>query len=93
MATKQITFDIESREDEEDRTTISLKGIGEVVLVETFPEYEFTEDIDEDTLNDLGLSEGDMIGKIEHIEIKDEYKGKGYAKLLMKKAIELANTL
>jgi N-acetylglutamate synthase-like GNAT family acetyltransferase len=83
-------FNIESREGEEDRTTISLKGIGEIVLVETFPEYEFTEDIDEDTLNDLGLSEGDMIGKIEHIEIKDEYKGKGYAKLLMKKAIELA---
>ena len=83
-------FDIKSREGEEDRTTISLKGIGEVILVETFPEYEFTEDVDEYTLNDLGLSEGDMIGKIEHIEIKDEYKGKGYAKLLIKKAIELA---
>jgi len=83
-------FNIESSEGEEDRTTISLKGIGKVVLVETFPEYEFTEDIDEDNLNDLGLSESDMIGKIEHIEIKDEYKGKGYAKLLMKKAIELA---
>ena len=87
---KKIKFDVESREGEEDRTTISLKNIGEVVLVETYPEYEFIGDIDEDTLNDLGVSQGDLIGKIEHIHIKDKYKGKGYAKLLMKKAIDVA---
>jgi DNA repair protein RadC len=84
-----IKFNIEN---EEERTTISINGIGEVILVETYPEYEFLEDInnDEEILNELGVSEGDLIGKIEHIQIKDEYKGKGYAKLLMKKAIELA---
>jgi GNAT superfamily N-acetyltransferase len=90
MATKKINFDIESREGEEDRTTISINGIGEVVLVETFPEYEFLEDVGEDGLEELNVEEGDLIGKIEHLEIEDEYKGKGYAKLLMKKAIEVA---
>lgn len=87
---KKNKFIIESREGEEDRTTIILKNIGKVVLVETFPEYEFMEDITEDELVELGLSEGDMIGKIEHLEINDDYKGKGYAKLLMEKAIEIA---
>jgi GNAT superfamily N-acetyltransferase len=90
MATKKINFDIESREDEEDRTTISINGIGEVVLTETFPEYEFLEDVGEDGLEELNVEEGDLIGKIEHLEINDEYKGQGYAKLLMNKAIELA---
>ena len=90
MATKKINFDIESREGEEDRTTISINGIGEVVLVETFPEYEFLEDVGEDGLEELNVEEGDLIGKIEHLEIEDEYKGQGYAKILMNKAIELA---
>jgi len=90
MVAKKIDFDIESREGEEDRTTISINGIGEVVLVETFPEYEFIDDIDEDTLEELNVEEGDLIGKIEHLEINDKYKGQGYAKLLMKKAIEVA---
>ena len=31
-----------------------------------------------------------MIGKIEHLEIENKYKGQGYAKLLMNKAIEVA---
>jgi GNAT superfamily N-acetyltransferase len=87
---KKVKFDIESREGEEDRTTISINGIGEVVLTETFPEYEFLEDIGEDGLEELGVEEGDFIGKIEHLEIEDEYKGQGYAKSLMNKAIELA---
>ena len=82
-------FEIEENEDG-DRITISLKGIGEVILVQTSPEYEFTEDIDEDTLEELNVSDGDMIGKIEHLEVNDKFKGKGYAKSLMNKAIEIA---
>ncbi len=86
---KKVKFDIED-DDEEQRITISIKNIGEVILVVTYPEYEFLEDIGEDGLEELGVEEGDMIGKIEHLEINDEYKGQGYAKLLMNKAIELA---
>ena len=89
MATKKITFHIENDEEEE-RVTISIKGIGKVILAVTFPEYEFLEDIGEDGLEELNVEEGDLIGKIEHLEINDEYKGQGYAKILMNKAIELA---
>jgi GNAT superfamily N-acetyltransferase len=86
---KKIKFDIEE-DDEEQRITISIKNIGEVILVVTYPEYEFLEDVGEDGLEELGVEEGDMIGKIEHLEIEDKYKGQGYAKLLMNKAIEIA---
>lgn len=86
--TKKVKFDIE--DDEEGRITISINGIGEVILAETFPEYEFLEDVGEDGIEEVGVEEGDLIGKIEHIEIEDEYKGQGYAKLLMEKAIEVA---
>ena len=86
---EKIKFDIEE-DDEEQRITISIKNIGEVILVVTYPEYEFLEDIGEDGLEELGVEEGDMIGKIEHLEIEDKYKGQGYAKLLMNKAIEIA---
>jgi GNAT superfamily N-acetyltransferase len=84
---KKINYDIE---DDDERITISIKGIGEVILTETYPKYEFLEDIGEDSLEELGLEEDEMIGKIEHIEIEDKYKGKGYAKLLMNKAIDVA---
>ena len=86
--TKKIKFHIE--DDEEGRITISINGVGEVILAETFPEYEFLEDVGEDGLEELNVEEGDMIGKIEHLEIEDEYKRQGYAKLLMEKAIEVA---
>ena len=83
-----LKFKIKSQED---RTEISIKDIGSVTLVETYPKYEFQEDLSEKEFDKLGLDEDDIIGKIEHIEINDEYKGKGYAKLLMKKAIEVAD--
>ena len=86
---EKVKFDIEE-DDEEQRITISIKNIGEVILVVSYPEYEFLEDIGEDGLEELGVEEGDMIGKIEHLEIEDKYKGQGYAKLLMNKAIEIA---
>jgi GNAT superfamily N-acetyltransferase len=85
-----MKFNIHSEEGQEDRTEISLNGIGSVTLVETLPEYEFIEDVDEDTLEELGVEEGDLIGKIEHIVVNDEHKGKGYGRLLMNKAIEVA---
>ena len=86
----KIKFKIESREGEEDRTEISIKDIGSATLVETYPKYEFQEDLSEKEFNKLGIDEYDMIGKIEHIEVKDNEKGKGYAKLLMNKVIDVA---
>jgi GNAT superfamily N-acetyltransferase/acetolactate synthase small subunit len=86
---KKPKFKIISDE-EEGRTEISLDGIGKVILAETYPKYEFVDDIGGDALEDLGLEEEDLIGKIEHIEVNNQYKGKGYGRLLMKKAIEVA---
>ena len=75
---------------EDEYTTISIPNIGKVIIVETTPGYEFLEDIGEDKLSEMGLAEDDLIGKIEHLEIKDFYKGQGYAKLLMEEAIKFA---
>jgi GNAT superfamily N-acetyltransferase len=86
---KKVKFIIDNDEEEE-RIKISIKDIGEVILSVTYPEYEFLEDVGEDGIEEVGVEEGDLIGKIEHLEIDDEYKGQGYAKLLMNKAIEVA---
>ena len=83
----KIKFKTES---EEERIEISIKDIGSVTLVETYPKYEFQEDLSEKEFDKLGLDEDDMIGKIEHIAVTDKEKGKGYAKLLMNKAIDVA---
>lgn len=77
---------------DEDRTEISIPNIGVVIVTETTPGYEFMEYIGEDALEDMGLSEDDFIGKIEHLEVEDSYKGQGYAKLLMDEAIKFART-
>ena len=75
-------------ENEDERTTLSLNGIGSIVITETLPRYEFVDDISEDELENLGLYEDDFISKIEDLRINDGYKGKGYAKLLMNKALD-----
>lgn len=86
---KDVKFVIEENEDG-DRTDISIKDIGAVVLVQVTPQYEYKDDLTEEEFEELGIDEGDFIGKIEHIKVADAYKGKGYAKLLMNKAIEVA---
>jgi GNAT superfamily N-acetyltransferase len=75
-------------ENEDERTTLSLNGIGSIVITETTPEYEFVDDISEDELENLDLYEDDFISKIENLRINDGHKGKGYAKLLMNKALD-----
>jgi GNAT superfamily N-acetyltransferase len=75
-------------ENEDERTTLSLNGIGSIVITETTPEYEFVDDISEDELENLDLYEDDFISKIEDLRINDGHKGKGYAKLLMNKALD-----
>ena len=74
-------------ENEDERTTLSINGIGSIVITETTPEYEFVDDISENELENLDIDEDDFISKIEDLRINDEYKGKGYAKLLMKEAL------
>lgn len=74
---------------DDDRTEIFLENRGNVVVTETFPEYEFLEDITEKQADKLGISEGDFISKIEHVEV--EQKGKGLGRKLMNEALHLIN--
>ena len=75
-------------ETEDETTTLFLDDIGSITITETTPQYEFVDDISEDELESLDLYEDDFITKIEDLRVNDEYKGKGYAKLLMKKALD-----
>jgi hypothetical protein len=68
---ENLKFDIFK---DEEYTTISLSGIGKIILKETFPKYEFLDDIGYEQLEKMGIDEYDLITKIEHIEINDEYK-------------------
>ena len=78
-----------TREDE-DRIKIEIPEIGYVILTNTTPESEFSEDISEEQLEELGLDYQDFIGKIEHLYINPKSRGEGNAKLLMQKAIQYA---
>jgi GNAT superfamily N-acetyltransferase len=88
---------IKTTKEDEDRIKISIPEVGFVTLVSTFPEYEFLDDLPaseiEDFENEFGISEGDLIGKIEHIDIDPNKRGQGYAKILMKAAIQKAEKL
>ena len=79
-------FDIVS---DEGKTTIKLKGIGEVILNEANPQNELS-DVKKSILKKIGLEDEEFFGKLEHIEVSDANKGKGYAKKLMEKAISYA---
>jgi GNAT superfamily N-acetyltransferase len=85
-----VNYLIEDEGDDEDRIKISIENIGEAILVISYPKYEFQEDLTEKEFDKIGLEEEEPIGKIEHIQVEDKEKGKGYAKLLMNKVIEVA---
>jgi len=79
-------FDVVS---DEGKTIIKLKGIGEVILNEANPQNELS-DVKKSILKKIGLEDEEFFGKLEHIEISDANRGKGYAKMLMEKAISYA---
>jgi len=91
------TVKIKTTLEDEDRIQISIPEVGFIVLTQTFPEYEFLEDLSDEEIEDIeskfGISEGKVIGKIEHLEIDKNKRGQGYAKILMKKAIDKAEKL
>jgi len=73
---------------EDERTTITDEKDNVIIITEANPYYEvddiFTEEeIDEIFSDDLTL-------KMEHLEVKDEYKGQGYAKELVKEGLKYA---
>ena len=74
---------------DEGKTTIKLKGIGEVILNEANPQNELS-DVKKSIFKKIGLEDEEFFGKLEHIEVSDSNRGKGYAKMLMEKAISYA---
>jgi GNAT superfamily N-acetyltransferase len=75
---------------DEDTVKIEIPGKGYVILTTTTPESEFSEDVSEEEMEDLGLDPQDFIGKIEHLLVNPNSRGEGIAKLLMQKAIQYA---
>ncbi len=76
---------------DEDSVKITLNdgksNVGFIVITQIFDayEYEFKDDMSYDEYEEL--IGNDNIDKIEHLEIYDKFKGKGYGKILTKEAI------
>jgi predicted GNAT family acetyltransferase len=75
--------------DEEDRTEISSPQ-GSVIVTETYPRYEFMEDLTPKEFEALGIDEDEPIAKIEHIEVDIASRGLGYGGQLLAEAIQKA---
>lgn len=84
----QFDYNIE----EEDRTTISAPQ-GNVIVTETYPRYEFMEDLTPEEFEALGIDEDEAIAKIEHIEVDIGYRGDGVGGQLLAEAINKANSM
>lgn len=76
-------------EEEEDRTTISSPQ-GKTIVTESYPRYEFMEDLTPEEFETLGVDEDEPIAKIEHIEVDIAYRGLGYGGKLLAEAIQKA---
>jgi ribosomal protein S18 acetylase RimI-like enzyme len=72
---------------DEDRVTIS-SPYGSVVITETSPRYEFTEDMSPEEFEKIGIDEDDWIAKIEHIEVNTANMGQGYGTALIEEAMK-----
>lgn len=81
-----------SYDTDEDRTTIS-SPYGKVIVIETFPRYEFVEDLTPEEFETLGIDEDEMIAKIEHLEIDIASRGQGFGGKLLEKAIQEAHNM
>ncbi len=77
--------------EDEDRTTIIFmidkNVVGKIIIQHVFDGYrEFEEYMSDDEYYEL-FGDDDFY-QIEHLEVHDEYKSQGYAKVLVNKAIE-----
>ena len=86
---KKAQFNYET---EEERTTISSPQ-GKTIVTETYPRYEFLEDLTPEEFEALGLDEDEPIAKIEHIEVDIASRGLGYGGQLLSKAIQEAESM
>ena len=78
--------------EEEDRTTYSLDS-GSVIVTETYPRYEFLEDLTPEEFEVMNLDEDERIAKIEHIEVDIASRGQGVGGQLLSRAIDDARNM
>ena len=79
-------------QEDEERTTYSLDN-GSVVVTETYPRYEFLEDLTPEEFEALNLGEDERIAKIEHIEVDVASRGEGIGGQLLSKAVSDARQM
>ena len=72
---------------DDERTEIS-SPYGTVVITETYPRYEFLEDMSPEEFEQIGLDEDEPITKLEHIEVDPNKRGQGYGRALMEEAMK-----
>jgi ribosomal protein S18 acetylase RimI-like enzyme len=82
-------------DEDEDRTTFTLTlgedMVGSITIEHVFDGYrDFEEYMSDDEYYEL-FGDDDFY-KIEHVEISDEFKGQGYGKLLVQKAIDFVKS-
>jgi len=78
----QFKYDVD-----EERTTISSL-YGSIVITESYPRYEFLEDLDPEEFETVGVDEDTPITKIEHIEVSPNNRNEGYGTALMEEAMK-----
>ena len=74
-------------DNDDERTTIS-SPYGSVIVTETTPRYEFSDDMNPEEFEKLGIDEDDFIAKIEHIAVDPEKMGQGIGTSLMQEAMK-----
>ena len=74
-------------EHDEERTTIS-SPYGNVTITESYPRYEFLDDLTSEEFESVGVDEDEPIAKIEHIEVNPDSRGQGYGASLMYEAMK-----
>lgn len=93
LLNEETYFNIQQNEDRVEINLISNGNVvGNIILDFVMGGYwEFEDEMSEDRYDEIFPD--DKFVKIEHIEVKDEYKGRGFAKQLMNKAIEYAKKM
>ena len=74
--------------DDDGRFIITDKKGNEIIIAEAYPYYDLDDVLSEEEIDEIFSD--DLTLKMEHLEVKDEYKGQGYAKELVKEGLKYA---
>jgi len=75
-------------ERDDERTIISLANKGSGSYTESYPKYEFSEDLTDDDFNKLGIDEDELITKIDDLSVNEDELNKGNGRKIMDRIID-----